>query len=599
MSETNTIKAREAIAAEHKWQLSDLYETAEAWEVEMRAVQAETDAMKQVQEALRPEKDSILATLQASNMLSRRLMRLFTYARMLRDEDSRNAAAQGMADRAQSLVVQGKASLAFLTPALLEMPEALLLSCMEDAAFSDFDRELSDVLRNRPHTLPKEQETLLAQAAELAQAPDTIYTLLTEADLTFPDILGEDGTPTPMSDARLLPHLRSHDPRVRRDAWETVMQGYGKLGSTFAATYGGSVKGDVFFSRARHFASAREASLFENEIPVSVYDALLQAVNAHLPALNRYQTIKQKMLGLPELHMWDLYAEPTRDFEMNLSYDEAYALMLEALAPLGKEYTAIVKEAKNAGWIDIYENQGKHHGAYSWGSYGVHPYILLNYQGSLDDASTLAHEMGHAMHSFFSNRAQPHPKSHYTLFAAEVASTVNEVLLVCHLLDKHKDKAAQQSLLGTLLENFRTTVFRQTLFATFEMEAHAMQERGEPLTKESLSELYYGINQRFYGNGCTVDDLVRSEWMRIPHFYRAFYVYQYATGYSAAVCIARKILKEGAPAVAGYMRFLSAGSALPPIEALRLADVDMETPQPVEEALTWFDEIVEQFDALS
>lgn len=596
MENTSSIRDRNEIPAESKWRLQDIFATEDAWEETFQAAQADIAAMADAEKALEPTAESILATLKAAYTLEERVDRLFCYARMRRDEDSREPGPQALTDRIGTLAVRAGAAVAFLSPALLAMPEALLRECAASPIFSDYDRTLLDVLRNRPHTLPKEQEALLAETGEIGGAPNTIYSMFSEADLTFPQIEGEDGKLTDLSEARLLTFLTSPVRRVRQAAYETVMATYGKYGNTVAATYSASVKYDVFSARARKFSSAIEAALFGNEIPVSVYDALQTAVNERIPALNRYQALKQKALGLDDLHLWDLYVDTTQDFNQKLTYDEAYALVLSALAPLGDDYVAAVRDAKASGWIDVYENVGKHHGAYSWGCYGVHPYVLLNFEGTLDSASTLAHELGHAMHSFYSNNTQPMPKAHYTIFAAEVASTVNEILLACHLLEKHPECAAQQSMLGTLLEHYRTTVFRQTLFATFERETHAMQERGEPLTKDALCTLYYDINKKFYAQGCIVDDAVRNEWMRIPHFYRAFYVYQYATGFSAAVCIARRILKDGAAAVAGYRRFLETGASLPPLDALRLAGVDMETPQPVREALDWFEEVLGKFE---
>lgn len=598
MSSEKKLQNRTEIDAAYQWRLSDIFETDAAWEAAFAEAQKAMAASAALQTALQPTAESILHTLQAVDALEQKIYALFAYARMKRDEDSREPGPQAMADRVQTLAVQANASVAFLRPALLAMPETLLAACAKDPAFAAFDRTLGDVLRNRPHTLSAEQEALLAETGEMGGAPNTIYTLFTEADLTFPQIQGDDGSPIDVTEGRFLTLLQSRNPRVRKDAYETVLTTYGSFGNAVSAMYAGSVKSDVFYARARRFGSAMEATLFESEIPVSVYDALLTAIDERLPALNRYLRLKQKALGVPELHMWDLYVDTAVDFDLKLPYEEGFDIVLAALAPLGEDYTATVRQAKEARWIDVYENLGKSHGAYSWGVYGVHPYILMNYEDTVDSASTLAHELGHAMHSHYSG-SQPHAKAEYTLFAAEVASTVNEILMTQYLLDKHPERAAQQSLLGTLLEHFRTTVFRQTLFAAFERETHAMQERGEALTKDALSSLYYEINRKYYGESCVVDDAVRYEWMRIPHFYRAFYVYQYATGFSAAVSIARRILREGQPAVDGYRKFLAAGGSLPPLDALRLAGVDMETPVPVREALDWFEEILGKFEAVS
>lgn len=592
------IRPRDAVESRYKWHLEDIYPDFAAWEADFERAKTAVADMKAAQSALKPGRDEILAVLERSMALTRLVERLYAFARMRRDEDSRIPQSQAAADRAETLAVQASEATAFLRPALLAMPESLLKDCMQDAAFDEYTRLLASVLRHRPHTLPAEQETLLAGAGELANAPSTIYTLFTEADLTFPDITGEDGKPCTVSDARLLTLLGSRDGRVRKEAYESVMNTYGRYGNTFASIYGASVKADVFFARTHRFSSAIEASLFDSEIPVQVYDALQTAIDERLPPLNRYLALRKRALGLEALHMWDLYVDTVADYEMKLTYDEAFDLVLRALAPLGRDYVDVLARARDAGWVDVMENAGKHHGAYSWGVYGVHPYVMMNFEGTFDSASTLAHELGHAMHSYFSNQAQPFAKADYTLFAAEVASTVNEVLLNAYLLEKESDPAARQFLLGTLLEHFRTTVFRQTLFATFERETHARQEKGEALTRDTLCALYHEINRRFYGASCVVDDAVQYEWMRIPHFYRAFYVYQYATGFSAAVCIARRILREGEAAVEGYRKFLAAGGSLPPLDALRLAGVDMATPQPVREAMDWFEEILGEMETL-
>lgn len=596
MEKRDKTRVRAEIDDVYKWQLDAIFPTDAAWEEAFAQAKDGIAAIEALQKGLAPQKESILHALQAIYALERTVDKLYTYARMRRDEDSREPVPQAMADRIMSFVARASAVTAFLKPALLAMPEALLLDCAKDSNFSEYDRFLADILRRRPHVLPAEQEALLAEAAEIGNAPENIYTLFTEADLKFPDIRDEHGAVIELTEARLLTLLNNRDGRVRKDAYETIMRTYGEFGNAMASIYAASVKNDSFRARAHKFASAMEGSLFENEIPPSVYGALLQAIDEKLPALNRYLSCKKQTLGLSELHMWDLYVDTTSEFSLQLPYDEAYALVLDALAPLGESYVEIVRQAKTSGWIDVYPNVGKHNGAYSWGCYDAKPYVLLNFEDTLDSASTLAHELGHSMHSYLSAKAQPYAKADYTLFAAEVASTVNEILLSAHLLEKYTTREARQSLLGTLLEGFRTTVFRQALFATFERDTHAMHERGEALTKEALCDLYSAINQRFYGESCVLDEAVRFEWMRIPHFYRAFYVYQYATGFCAAACIARKILAEGKPAVDGYMKFLSAGGSMPPLEALRLAGVDMETPAPVREALDWFEEMIARFE---
>ena len=378
-----------------------------------------------------------------------------------------------------------------------------------------------------------------------------------------------------------------------------MMGTFEKFGSTVTAMYAGAVKRAVFMAKARHYDSARQASLAPLEIPESVYDNLLSAVEEALPAMTEYMNIRRKKLGIDAVHMYDLYVPMIADFDMKMTFPEAFELVCEGLAPLGEEYIEKLREGYAGGWIDVYENKNKRSGAYSWGCYGAHPYVLLNHTDDLGGAMTVAHELGHSLHTYYSNQAQPYAKSHYSLFVAEVASTCNEVLLMRHLMKKYADNpTASAFLCNQLLEEFRTTVFRQTMFAAFEKESHAMYERGEALTKESLSKMYYGLNEKYYGGGCEVDQLIASEWMRIPHFYRNFYVYQYATGFSATVVIATRILNEGEPAVKDYKKFLSAGCSVPPIEALRYAGVDMEKPDAIKDAMRVFAETVEDLKKL-
>ena len=421
--------------------------------------------------------------------------------------------------------------------------------------------------------------------------------MLTDVDMSLGKVKGEDGKMVELTHARYGSMLESPDRSVRKAAYERMMKAYGAYGSTFAATYAGNVKSDVFMAKAHGYQSAREAALYPDDIPVSVYDNLLKAVHEALPVLHAYCGMRKEAFNIPTVHMYDLYAPMTKDFQMKLTFDEAYELLLEAVAPLGRDYQDVVRSAKDGGWIDVYENKGKTTGAYSNGSaYGVHPYVLLNFRPELDGLLTLAHEMGHAMHSYYSNHTQPFIKSDYTIFVAEVASTCNEVLTINALRKKFAgNQAAQQALIGRLLEGFRTTVFRQTMFAEFEMKAHAMEEAGQPLTRESLNAMYYDLNKQYYGGGCRVDKVVENEWMRIPHFYRSFYVYKYATSFCAAVALADKILHGTPEDVAAYRRFLTLGGSMSPIEELKTVGIDMSTPAPIEAALDVFASLLADF----
>ena len=406
------------------------------------------------------------------------------------------------------------------------------------------------------------------------------------AQLVFPDVHMPDGTTSPLRESNLSAYLHDRNQDVRRQGWEGIMSTYGRFGATIAAIYGASVKKDQFNADARHMPSAVEASLFPYEIPLSVYDNLIAAVHESLPSLTDYLKLRRERMGLSELHMYDMYAPLVDNFDMDLPYPEAYQLVLEGLAPLGEDYVAKLKEAYSGGWIDVYPNENKSSGAFSCGDLvRVHPYVLLNHNNNLTSAMTIAHELGHAMHSYFSNTHQPYPKADYSLFVAEVASTCNEALMLRSLQKKFTDPKAQAYLLVDLLEKFRTTVYRQTMFAEFERISHDMAAKGEPLTKDALNAAYYDLNQKYYGGGAVVDRLVENEWMRIPHFYRAFYVFVYATGFCAAMALSQRIMQEGESAVQDYRRFLSAGSSVPPLEALKLAGVDMTSPEPVRNAL--------------
>ena len=439
----------------------------------------------------------------------------------------------------------------------------------------DYDYQLRELVRGKKHVLSDESERILALSGEIGDSYDTIYTMLSDVDLQFAPIKDETGSEQPMSHGRYRLYLESRRRDIRRQAYESMYKAYESQINTVAAIYGSSVKKDVFYTRARNFPSCRERALFGGDIPVSVYDGLLDAVGEKLPVLHDYVALRKRVLGLDDLKMYDMYVPMFEAFEGEYTFEDACSLVLEALAPLGEKYTSVLKKAFSEGWIDVYETKGKSSGAYSWGAYGTHPYMLLNFQGRLDDAFTLAHEAGHSMHSYFSDEAQSYPKAQYLIFVAEVASTVNEVLMLKHLINKTEDEAVKKYLLEFFLEQFRTTVFRQTMFAEFELIAHEHAEKGESLTREWLCETYGGLNKKYYGMSVETDQLISLEWARIPHFYRAFYVYQYATGFCAAVAIASRILKEGQPAVSDYMKFLSSGGSNAPIELLKLAGVDL------------------------
>ena len=586
-------KARKDMDPRYLWDLSSIIESAAEFERQFKEAQAQVSAFSTWQGHVgeNPRK-----AIREAMEMNRLLERLLVYAAMYADQDGGDSQAQDQLTRARSLAAKAESAVSFLQPELLSLPEQTLLDMKNDPNFSEYDVFVDDLLRNKPHTLSAKEERLLAMTNELMGAPDAVYTMLSDVDMPFPVVKDEEGNQVKLSNAMYGRLIRSRNREVRRGAFEAMMKGYNDYRQTYAATYRYSVKGDVVGARARNFDSAIEASLFPDRIPVAVYDNLLSGIEAMRPAMKKYMELRKKKLGVDEVHLYDLYVSIVDDFDMKLTYPEAFQVVKKGLAPLGEHYAQLLDEAYNNHWIDVYENRGKHSGAYSW---GAHPYVLMNFTEDLNGTTTLAHELGHAMHSWHSNHAQPFAKAGYSLFVAEVASTCNEMLLMRALMDEYKDdQKASAYLANQLLEEFRGTVYRQTMFAAFERESHRMEEAGQPLTADSLGELHYRLNQQYYGDGCVIDDCVRSEWMRIPHFYRAFYVYKYATGFSAAVYIANRILTEGQPAVDDYMKFLSAGGSLPPLDALRLAGVDMEDPATVQDALKVFADTVDQLEAL-
>ncbi len=586
------MKQRSEIEAKYKWDLTHIYKDTAAWEADyQKASEAiQTAAALNGKVAEDPKK-----AIRTVNGLMEEFMPVFEYAFLNKETDNADPAAQGMKDRAMHLLVGGMTATAFLEPELLSLPEETLQALMKDPEMADYDEMIRRMLRNKPHTLDKEQERLIAMMGEVAEAPDNIFTALTEADMKLPPIKMPDGSEQELTEGNYSTFIRDDNRDVRRQAFQNLMNTYESFGNTIAATYSASVKKDQFMALSHHYGSAREAAMAPLEIPESVYDNLIEVIHEYIPVLQEYLRLRKKLLQLDELHLYDLYTPMVKDFRMDLSYEKAFDLVLEGLKPMGEDYIAKLREARDGGWIDVFPSVGKSSGAFSAGSLRkVHPYVLLNHNNNLDSAFTIAHELGHSMHSFYSNQAQPAPKSEYSLFVAEVASTCNEAVMQRYLQETLQEPAAQAFLLNHFLEQFRTTCFRQTMFAEFEKISHDMAQQGIPLTKESLSEAYTKLNETYYGETCVVDPEIAAEWMRIPHFYRAFYVYVYATGLCAAVSLSERILNEGAPAVEDYRKFLSAGCSVPPIDALKLAGIDMSSPEPVRKAMEVFRETVQK-----
>ena len=591
---------RSTVDPRYTWDVTRVYESDEAWESAFARVKTQAQDFERRAGTLAGGRDAVLGAVGAYMALQEELSAVYCYAMMKLHEDTTDGRYQAMNSRAATLASDVGAKTAFLTPELLALPDGMLEEMAGDAELAEYDAFLRSVLRMKAHTLSPREEQLLAMAAEIAGVPEQAYDMLSDADLDLGMTRGEDGKKTALTDARLAAFLESADRAVRKSAYVNIMNGYAKMGNTIAALYAGQVKAGIFESTARGYESVRQMALYPDEVDESVYDSLIDAVHGGLDTLSEYLRIRKEELGLSRLHMYDLYAKTGGSFDVRMDIDEAFATFLEAVAPLGEDYVRDASRALSERWIDVYETKNKRGGAYcSGGVYKTAPYVLLNHKKTYDGLSTLCHEMGHAMHSYYSNQAQPFAKADYTIFVAEVASTLNEILLSEYLLKKHAgDRKARLALIGSLLEHFRTTVFRQTMFAEFEHKAHRMAQGGESLTKESLSDMYYALNKLYYGRACVVDKEAGNEWMRIPHFYSPFYVYKYATGFCAAVALARNVLSGDAQKVAAYRKFLTLGGSLPPIEELKIAGVDMSTPQPVCEALDYFAELVMEYKAL-
>lgn len=589
------LKKRSEIEPDFQWKLSDIFESDEAWEKELNAVSALVKELPALAGTLGQGPESLAAAFQKIYAAAERAERVYVYSFLLMSCDNGDAKAQAMRDRGMRLCVEFSTLTAFITPELLAIPEETMNAYLAAPELAAYRHILEDTCRGRAHTLDQEQERMLAMLMDVKQGPDNCFTMLESVDMKFPCITDEAGNEVELTHGNFSVYRESGDRRVRREAFEKYFGEFHRYVNTFAAMYASSVKLDQYFADVRKHASAAEAALFEDNVPMSVYHNLISAVHDSLPAMQEYLKLRRSALGVEELHLYDLYCPMVNSVDFHVTYEEAKTLVKEALKPLGEEYAAHLEKAYAGRWIDVYENRGKTTGAYSCGVYGVHPYVLLNFQGKLDDAFTLAHELGHAMHSYRSSAAQEYHNHDYRILVAEVASTVNEVLLLKYLLSKETDRQRRAYILNHFLEGFRTTLFRQTLFAEFELKAHEMAQNGEPLTAESLSEVYRGLNALYYQDAAA-DELDAVEWARIPHFYNAFYVYQYATGYSSAVAIANHILSTGD--ASDYLRFLSTGGSDYPLDELKIAGVDLTSPEPVKNALKVFADTVKELHDL-
>ena len=594
------IRKRSEVAAEFTWDLTDIFPSDEAWRAEYEALKPYAEAVAAYQGRLGESAEMLLAYFRLDDELNVRVGRLYGYANCKADEDTSNGFYQDLRGKALSLSVTLSGAGAFAASELLALSdETLTRFYAEQPELATYRRPIERVRRRRAHILSPECEALLASAGEMADGPDAIFGVFHNADLRFPAVTDGAGAEQPLTDATFVPLLQSGDRTLRRNAFETYYATLGSYRNTLAATLDAQFKQLRFFANARRYPSTLDAALEATEVPVSVYDSLIESVHANLDKMYRYVALRRRLLGADELHMYDVYTPIVPDVAEDISFEQAKATVLDALAVLGEDYTAMLREGFDHRWLDVYPNVGKRGGAYSSGIARPHPYVLLNQTDDLDSQFTIAHEMGHAMHSYLSCKHQPVCTSDYVIFVAEVASTCNEVLLMQHLLRKSTDRRERAYLINHFLDQFKGTVYRQTMFAEFERELGRMAERGETLTADALDEKYLALNRLYFGPDMVSDAQIALEWARIPHFYYNYYVFQYATGFSAAVALADRILREGEPAVADYKRFLSGGSSTGPISLLKLAGVDMSTPAPVDAALAMFGELVDELDALT
>jgi oligoendopeptidase F len=594
-----TLTKRSDIAKEHTWDLESIFRTNDDWENSFKRLQQSLPELEALKGTLAQSGQALFAVLQKRDGLFEELETLYVYTSMRKDEDTTNSTYLGMFDRAMQLYVHATTVISYIEPEILALPQATLDRFVrETPGLSLYGQQLDDMNRNRPHVRSSEVEAVLAAAGEISEVPDAIFTMIDNADLKLPQIKNEKGEEVQLTQGNYLVYIRSTDRSVRKEAFEGMQGTFLKQRNTIAATLSGQVKGNIFFTRQRGFSSSRERALARYNIPVSVYDNLVETVGEHIQLLNRYMKLRKRLLQLDELHMYDLYVPIVKETAGEISFSEASDTVVTALAPLGENYTSTLKQAFKERWIDVYETPGKRGGAYSGGGYKTRPFILLNFQNRRDSMYTLAHELGHSMHSYFTRSYQPFQYGDYTIFVAEVASTLNEGLLTEYLLRTTDDPTERLAILNHSLEDLRGTLFRQTMFAEYEQQIHSQAEQGQPLTADTLSAMYRSINEKYYGGQAFIDELIDIEWARIPHFYYNFYVYQYATGISAASALVQQILQEGKPAVDRYLKFLSSGSSDYSIELLKKAGVDMTSPEPVRQALQLFDSHLTQMEEL-
>ena len=584
---------------ENCWAVEDIYPTEEAWSQALSESASLPEELAAYQGKLGESAETLLSYLTRMEEISHQADRLFVYAMLRADEDTANSTHQAMKGKCFSFLVSLSSATAFEGPELVAIPdETLDAFYAQEPGLTKYRRYLTKARLEKPHILSQAEEKLLAGAAEVGAAPSNIFNTLNNADMTFPAVTDSEGVTYPLTNGSYISLMERSDRTLRENAFRSFYGVYESYANTLAASYNAEVRQNLFFAKARKYHSALAAAMEPVEVPEAVYHSLVDTVRKNLDKMHRYMGLRKKAMGLSELHMYDIYANMIPEAEEVVPFAQARDEVIDAMGILGEEYQSVLKSGFEARWMDIYENKGKRSGAYSCGCAGIHPFVLLNHKETLDSEFTLAHELGHAMHSYLSDKYQPSIYNEYVLFVAEVASTCNEALLMQYLLARTEDPKKRAVLINYFLEQFRTTLYRQTMFAEFELKAHEMAAAGETLTADNLKAMYLQLNKDYYGEETVVDEEIAIEWARIPHFYRNFYVYQYATGFSAAIAISQKIQKEGAPAVENYLKFLSGGCSTDPVSLLKIAGVDMSTPAPVESALELFGRLIDELDAL-
>ncbi len=599
MDSKNKLNKRARIPGKYKWKIEDIYSSARQWEKDFKSVKQKMTELPGFKGKSGQSSRMLVDLLKTHMEIMETVEKLFIYAHMKKDEDNTNTGSQALLDRAQALMVEAGTNSSFIEPEILGIPgKTLMKMARTESSLKDYRHYLDDISRHRRFILSAEEEKILAMSGEIASAPNQIFGMINNADIKFPLVKDETGIEIELTKGRYARLLESRDRQVRKDAFNALYESYQKQRNTIASTLNYSIKKDIFFSKTRKHTSTLHASLFGDNVPTPVYDNLIEAVSNNLTAMYKYISLRKRTLKVRKLHMYDLYVPIVKDIKYEVEYEQAKDMVIDSLSLLGSEYTSIIKTGLTRRWVDVFENEGKTSGAYSWGSYDTHPYVLMNYENTINNVYTLAHEMGHALHTYFSNKTQPYVNAGYKIFVAEVASILNEILLTNYLLKKLKSKQKRLYILNHYLEQFRGTVYRQTMFAEFEKIIHHNAQNGIPLTNKSLSDIYHDLNIKYYGPEIEVDKIIDIEWARVPHFYSAFYVYKYALGFSAAASLATKILSGDSDAIKRYLEFLSSGDSDYPLDLLKKAGVDMTSPGPVNNALGVFSDLVNEMEAI-